>query len=119
MVNFFGFAQDLNVYLDFASKKKALIIEDNAHGLFSSDLSGNLLGTRTSIGILSIRKSTNIPNSGALLVNDKRIRLEHNTKRFYRENNKDIIKKRLKNIFAVSPVVASNSFLQMTQLLRK
>ena len=33
MVNFFGFAQDLNVYLDFASKKKALIIEDNAHGL--------------------------------------------------------------------------------------
>jgi hypothetical protein len=67
-VNYFGFAQDLEPFRLLADKTGAVIIEDNAHGLFSRDEHGCLLGERTTLGIISQRKSVFIPDGGLLLV---------------------------------------------------
>lgn len=71
MVNYFGFEQPMAPFLDYQKKYDALIIEDNAHGLFSKDRIGNYLGTRGDLGLLSIRKTIFLPNGAALLVNNE------------------------------------------------
>lgn len=71
MVNYFGFAQDLEPFEEYKKKYNAVIIEDNAHGFLSKDKNGVLLGTRGDIGLLSIRKTVFLPNGGALLVNNE------------------------------------------------
>lgn len=64
MVNYFGFPQQI---ADFTGLwPHAVLIEDNAHGYLSRDSDGILLGTRTPVGITSIRKTIHIPE-GALL----------------------------------------------------
>jgi hypothetical protein len=68
-VNYFGFAQDLHPFHEYCKKNGALLVEDNAHGLFSRDQKGNLLGSRGDFGLLSIRKTVFLPNGAALLVN--------------------------------------------------
>ena len=72
-VNYFGFPQDLTVINDIADKMGAVVIEDNAHGLLSSDLLGIPLGTRTQIGIFSLRKTFPLLNGAALVVNDSEL----------------------------------------------
>ncbi|MBI4375858.1 MAG: DegT/DnrJ/EryC1/StrS family aminotransferase [Elusimicrobia bacterium] len=72
-VNFFGFPQDLSLFERYCRRHGALLIEDNAHGLFSRDESGRLLGTRAPLGVLSPRKTLPLPDGGALLVNDARL----------------------------------------------
>lgn len=67
-VNYFGFPQDLQVFHDVATTVGATVIEDNAHGLFSRDSHGQLLGTRSLLGLLSPRKSLPIPNGGTLVL---------------------------------------------------
>lgn len=71
IVNYFGFEQTMVPFLDYQKKYGALIIEDNAHGLFSKDRIGNFLGTRGDFGLLSIRKTISLPNGAALLVNNE------------------------------------------------
>lgn len=66
-VNYFGFEQDIVPYRQYKKKFGALIIEDNAHGLFSCARDGQLLGTRGDAGLLSIRKTVSLPNGAALL----------------------------------------------------
>lgn len=66
-VNYFGFEQDIAPYHKYKEKFGALIIEDNAHGLFSLSKGGILLGTRGDIGLLSIRKTVSLPNGAALI----------------------------------------------------
>jgi len=65
-VNYFGFAQDLTVFRDFAKISGATIIEDNAHGYLSKDRDGNLLGNREKFGITSFRKTLHV-DDGAIL----------------------------------------------------
>ena len=65
-VNYFGFAQDLEVFRDFANKTGAVIIEDNAHGYLSRDENNQLLGSREKFGITSFRK-TLLVEDGAIL----------------------------------------------------
>ena len=48
------------------------IIEDNAHGFLSNDEKGVCLGSRTDIGLLSIRKSAFLPNGAAMIINNKK-----------------------------------------------
>jgi len=72
-VNYFGFPQDLTIFNDIADKMGAVVIEDNAHGLLSSDLLGIPLGTRTQIGIFSLRKTFPLLNGAALVVNDNEL----------------------------------------------
>ena len=70
-VNYFGFAQDLTPFVELGRRLNAVIIEDNAHGFLSSDRTGQLLGTRTEVGITSIRKTLRIPNGAALSINNE------------------------------------------------
>lgn len=65
-VNYFGFAQDLKIFREFAAKTGAIIIEDNAHGYLSRDDENQLLGHREKFGITSFRKTLHVEN-GAIL----------------------------------------------------
>lgn len=66
-VDYFGFAQDLSPFRSYCARSGAQLIEDNAHGLFSKDKNGHLLGTRGDFGILSMRKTFHLASGGALL----------------------------------------------------
>lgn len=72
-VNYFGFAQDLAPFVQFCSSNGAILIEDNAHGYLSADETGQQLGTRSTFGITSIRKTIRIPDGATLSVNDSRL----------------------------------------------
>lgn len=69
-VNFFGFPQDLEPFREYCARTRAVLIEDNAHGLFSRDETGAALGTRAPLGIFSLRKTVPLPDGGALSIND-------------------------------------------------
>ena len=66
-VDYFGIAQDLSPFNSYCTRTGARLIEDNAHGLFSKDKNGDLLGTRGDFGILSMRKTFHLASGGALL----------------------------------------------------
>ena len=68
-VDYFGFAQDLAPFAGYCARTGAVLIEDNAHGLFSRDDAGSVLGTRGDLGVFSIRKTLPTPNGAALAVN--------------------------------------------------
>jgi hypothetical protein len=71
-VNYFGFPQDLLKFKKVSSRSRE-IIEDNAHGFLSYDSSGKILGTRTPIGIFSLRKTVPLLNGAAIIVNDNNL----------------------------------------------
>jgi hypothetical protein len=56
-VNYFGFPADLEQLQRQLTDQNSVIIEDNAHGWLSADEYGVALGTRTSLGITSFRKT--------------------------------------------------------------
>lgn len=66
-VDYFGFPQDLSPFKEYSARTGAVVVEDNAHGLFSRDKDGKLLGTRADLGLFSARKTLALPN-GAFLV---------------------------------------------------
>lgn len=65
-VNYFGFAQDLKIFKDFAIATGAIVIEDNAHGYLSRDENNQQLGSREKFGVTSFRKTLTVEN-GAIL----------------------------------------------------
>ena len=67
LINYFGFGQPAHQVEELA--KNFIVFEDNAHGLFSKDSNGELLGTRGHFGILSPRKTLSLPQGGLILVN--------------------------------------------------
>ena len=69
-VDYFGFAQDLAPFTQYCARSGAVLIEDNAHGLFSRDSDGHALGTRGDLGIFSLRKTLAAPNGAAVVVNN-------------------------------------------------
>ena len=73
-VNYFGFPQDLSLFRKYCADTGAILIEDNAHGFLSCDVSGALLGTRGDIGFFSIRKTFAVPDGALLMVNDATLR---------------------------------------------
>ncbi|MBI3553484.1 MAG: DegT/DnrJ/EryC1/StrS aminotransferase family protein [Elusimicrobia bacterium] len=70
-VNYFGFAQDLAPFERYRQRTGALIVEDNAHGLFSRDAQGRWLGSRGDLGVFSLRKTLPLSNGAALTLNAK------------------------------------------------
>jgi hypothetical protein len=66
-VDYFGFPQDLAPFHEYCSRTNARLIEDNAHGLFSRDERGHLLGSRGDFGVLSLRKTFHVATGAALL----------------------------------------------------
>jgi hypothetical protein len=71
-VNYFGFPQPLDVFRHYCERTGAALIEDNAHGLFSRDEDGRLLGSRGDAAIFSFRKTIAVPSGGALVLNGSR-----------------------------------------------
>jgi hypothetical protein len=71
-VDYFGFPQNLAPFMQYCARTGAVLIEDNAHGLFSRDSRGNALGTRADIGIFSIRKTLLTPDGAALAINNEK-----------------------------------------------
>jgi hypothetical protein len=69
VVNYFGFAQDLAPFNRYCERTGAVLIEDNAHGHLSADPLGVVLGTRSPVGITSIRKTLRVPDGATLTVN--------------------------------------------------
>jgi dTDP-4-amino-4,6-dideoxygalactose transaminase len=69
VTHYFGFPQAMPEVLAFARSRGLLVIEDNAHGLFSSDGAGRALGTFGDVGVFSLAKTLPLPDGGALIVN--------------------------------------------------
>jgi len=65
VVNYFGFPADMQRVRNFVSTHTT-IIEDNAHGWLSVDQDGSPLGSRTDVGITSMRKTIRLVD-GAFL----------------------------------------------------
>lgn len=72
-VDYFGFPQPLAPFQAYANRTGSLIVEDNAHGLFSKDEDGCWLGTRADIGIFSLRKTLPLTDGAMLSTNDDAI----------------------------------------------
>ena len=69
VIHYFGFPQPMRALVDFKKKHNIYLIEDNAHGLYSTDRSGNPLGRAGDIAIFSFTKSLPTPDGGALVIN--------------------------------------------------
>jgi len=61
VVNYFGFPADLRRVAAMIPIQTP-IIEDNAHGWLSADADGTPLGSRTTVGITSVRKTIRVPD---------------------------------------------------------
>ena len=70
IVNYFGFACDVDSVVRIWGFTARQILEDNAHGLFSRDSGNRWLGQRTAIGFTSFRKTIRVRDGGILSVND-------------------------------------------------
>jgi len=88
-VHYAGVACEMDAIMDIAQRHNLIVIEDNAHGVFSS-YKGRMLGTIGHLGALSFHYTKNIVcgEGGALLVNRQEfiakamIVLEKGTNRF-------------------------------------
>jgi len=118
IVNYFGFPQDLTFFNKVASTTGAKLIEDNAHGFLSKDKNGIPLGKRTSIGIISIRKSIRTIDGAALLLNDESIKSDLINHKKYSEKGVPfgfILKKAISNI---APVIGARIFMSLITAVR-
>ena len=75
-VNYFGFPQDLGIFRSYCAHTGAALVEDNAHGLFSRDTDGRLLGSRGDAAVFSFRKTIAVPDGAALVLNGGRTIVE-------------------------------------------
>jgi hypothetical protein len=69
VTHFFGVAQPMDALLAFAGAHGLRVIEDAAHGLYSTDEKGRPLGSRGDVGVWSFNKTLAVPDGGALIVN--------------------------------------------------
>jgi dTDP-4-amino-4,6-dideoxygalactose transaminase len=113
-VHYFGLETNLSFYKNYCTKHSAILIEDNAHGLFSRDSNAKLLGHSGEMGIISVRKSLPVTNGALLIINkscsiDKKDVIEVSSSRL-----------RIKN--ALRPLVAKlgiRFLLTLTNIKRK
>lgn len=69
IIHYFGFPQPMRVLVDFKKRYNLHLIEDNAHGLYSTNRSGVPLGSMGDIAIFSFTKSLPATDGGALVLN--------------------------------------------------
>ena len=69
MVDYFGFAQEIDPFEQYCKRTGALLIEDNAHGYLSRDASGQWLGQRGDAGLFSFRKTLLLADGAAYRLN--------------------------------------------------
>jgi len=121
-VNYFGFPQDLTKFKEVVDKSNAILIEDNAHGFLSRDLSGNILGTRAPLSIFSLRKTVSLLNGAALVMNDSAL-----SEKLPKQENLDFsdipfkikIKKLLRRLVPFIGVSPCRFMTTVTRLVRK
>ena len=65
-VNYFGFPADLALIRKMLASPQTAIIEDNAHGWLSKDHDGAPLGSRTNVGVTSLRKTIRLPDGACI-----------------------------------------------------
>jgi hypothetical protein len=100
-----------------------VLIEDNAHGLFSQDNERRYLGSRGDLGIFSFRKTIALPNGAALVVNNTKFVTELECQIAFKKNRcptfiaKDIIKKIIPLIQARG-IWHLKSFIRYTRKLK-
>jgi dTDP-4-amino-4,6-dideoxygalactose transaminase len=94
IIHFFGFPQPLTEIRSFCQRKNLFVIEDCAHALYSSDVSG-LLGESGDIAIYSIMKTIGLPNGGGLLINNKQFTLPKKGRTYF---NIALVKKTVRSI---------------------
>ncbi|MDH3232370.1 MAG: DegT/DnrJ/EryC1/StrS family aminotransferase [Alphaproteobacteria bacterium] len=68
VIHYFGLSQPMDELLAFAGERGLLLIEDNAHGLYSNDQNGRPLGSLGDIGVFSFTKTLPVPDGGALVL---------------------------------------------------
>jgi dTDP-4-amino-4,6-dideoxygalactose transaminase len=68
VIHYFGLPQPMDALIAFARGHELLLIEDNAHGLYSSDRQGRPLGSLGDMGVFSFTKSLPLPDGGALVL---------------------------------------------------
>ena len=69
ITHFFGLSQPMDAILKFTHDNDILLIEDNAHGLFSSDSDGRELGCFGDFAAFSFTKSLPLTHGGGLIFN--------------------------------------------------
>ena len=117
MVNYFGFPQNLQPFLDYSRRTGAKIIEDNAHGYLSADTNGLWLGCRTGLGIFSLRKTLRIPDGASLWVDQKNINGEVPHQLLF--NGSGIKSAQLTKAYLRSLPLIGNSFYQLAIYLAR
>ena len=70
-INYGGVGSVTDSLIDTVTRRGALVIEDNAHGLFGA-LDGQPLGTRSALSTLSFHETKNVTcgEGGAIVIND-------------------------------------------------
>ncbi|PLY10491.1 MAG: hypothetical protein C0626_05820 [Arcobacter sp.] len=121
MVNYFGFAQNIEPFLNYCQEYQSLLIEDNAHGFLSKDNEGRFLGTRGDFGIFSFRKTVFLPNGAGLLVNSslgKNINFQNSQSQYTTEDNYYDNKLMIKKIINYTHPILGLIILKFRRLLR-
>lgn len=118
-VNYFGFPQNLAPFQSYCRRTGAILIEDNAHGLFSRDEKGNFLGTRGDIGVFSLRKTIPLPDGAALAVNNEALMLKVMPQVDFNYGSEPIGFRGKKMIRNLMPWLGARSAQALTLLARK
>jgi dTDP-4-amino-4,6-dideoxygalactose transaminase len=71
VIHYFGFPQPIEALLAFARMHQLLLLEDNAHGLYSALSDERPLGTFGDAAFFSLRKTLPVPDGGALVLRDR------------------------------------------------
>lgn len=124
IVNYFGFPQELSVFETLAKESGAVLIEDNAHGFLGRDIHGVPLGTRCTLGLISMRKSLASVNGAALILND--VSLAHLLPLQLNSNDSSLplvfrvkqMLRRLVPLMGIQPCRAITWFIRMLRKIR-
>lgn len=68
VIHYFGFPQRMDDIVAVARRHGLLVIEDNAHGLYSADAQGRPLGSFGDMAVFSFAKTLPLPDGGGLVL---------------------------------------------------
>jgi len=69
VIHYFGYPQPIRALAQFAEAQELLLIEDNTHGLYSTDEENTPLGSLGDMSVFSFPKTLPLPDGGGLVLN--------------------------------------------------
>jgi len=69
VIHYFGYPQPIRALSHFAEAHELLLIEDNTHGLYSTDEENTPLGSLGDMSVFSFHKTLPLPDGGGLVLN--------------------------------------------------